>query len=99
VKPESRHPLGVNYKQYFERDTALQRCFQFVKVDEPDDASACLILRGRAGRQLPDKVFDLLETVSARVRMSLQLAAAGFGLFEQSILQLIAAEKVRKPDH
>ncbi len=45
VKPESRHPLGLNYKQYFERDTALQRCFQFVKVDELDDARACLMLR------------------------------------------------------
>jgi ATP-dependent Clp protease ATP-binding subunit ClpA len=35
VKPESRRPLGLNYKH--ERDTALQRCFQFVKVDELDD--------------------------------------------------------------
>ena len=34
------------YKQYFERDAALERRFQMVKVDEPDDARACLMLRG-----------------------------------------------------
>lgn len=87
------------YKQYFERDAALERRFQMVKVDEPDDERACLMLRGlkaryathhgvhiqdaavRAavalsrryltGRQLPDKAVDLLDTASARVRMSL----------------------------
>jgi len=88
------------YKQYFERDAALERRFQMVKVDEPDDDTACLMLRGlksryaehhgvhitddavRAavtlsrryltGRQLPDKAVDLLDTASARVRMSLE---------------------------
>ncbi|HGB3470267.1 TPA: type VI secretion system ATPase TssH [Salmonella enterica subsp. diarizonae serovar 61:l,v:z35] len=87
------------YKQYFERDAALERRFQRVLVDEPDDDTACLMLRGlksryaqhhgvhitdeavRAavtlsrryltGRQLPDKAVDLLDTASARVRMSL----------------------------
>ena len=34
------------YKQYFERDAALERRFQMVKVDEPDDETACLMLRG-----------------------------------------------------
>ncbi len=86
------------YKQYFEKDAALERRFQRVKVDEPDDETACLMLRGlksryaehhdvhisdaavRAavtlsrryltGRQLPDKAVDLLDTASARVRMS-----------------------------
>ena len=70
-----------------------------VKVDEPDDDTACLMLRGLksryaehhgvhitdeavkaavtlsrrylTGRQLPDKAVDLLDTASARVRMSL----------------------------
>ncbi|MBS6910082.1 type VI secretion system ATPase TssH [Klebsiella michiganensis] len=87
------------YKQYFERDAALERRFQRVLVDEPDGDTACLMLRGlksryaqhhgvhitdeavRAavtlsrryltGRQLPDKAVDLLDTASARVRMSL----------------------------
>lgn len=87
------------YKQYFEKDAALERRFQIVKVDEPNDEQACLMLRGLkehymryhnvhiqdiavkaavtlsrrylTGRQLPDKAVDLLDTASARVRMSL----------------------------
>ncbi|MCG3100650.1 type VI secretion system ATPase TssH [Enterobacter sp. DRP3] len=38
------------YKQYFERDAALERRFQMVKVDEPDDDVACLMLRGLKSR-------------------------------------------------
>ncbi|MFJ3483678.1 type VI secretion system ATPase TssH [Pseudomonas sp. NPDC090202] len=88
----------AEYKQYFERDAALERRFQIVKVDEPDNANACVMLRGLkpsyarhhgvhildaavetavslsrrylTGRQLPDKAVDLLDTASARVRMS-----------------------------
>ncbi|KHJ68451.1 ATPase [Pantoea rodasii] len=38
------------YKQYFEKDAALERRFQMVKVDEPDDNTACLMLRGLKSR-------------------------------------------------
>lgn len=38
------------YKQYFEKDAALERRFQIVKVDEPDDEKACLMLRGLKSR-------------------------------------------------
>lgn len=38
------------YKQYFERDAALERRFQRVLVDEPDDDTACLMLRGLKSR-------------------------------------------------
>ena len=38
------------YKQYFERDAALERRFQMIKVDEPDDDTACLMLRGLKSR-------------------------------------------------
>ena len=38
------------YKQYFEKDAALERRFQMVKVDEPDDDTACLMLRGLKSR-------------------------------------------------
>ena len=34
------------YQQYFEKDKALERRFQMVMVDEPDEASAISILRG-----------------------------------------------------
>ncbi len=36
----------AEYKKYFEKDAALARRFQLVKLDEPDLATAILILRG-----------------------------------------------------
>ncbi len=117
------------YKQYFERDAALERRFQMIKVDEPDDDTACLMLRGlksryaehhgvhitdeavRAavtlsrryltGRQLPDKAVDLLDTASARIRMSLDTVPApltrlkaqltALAMEKQALLEDIAA--------
>ena len=38
------------YKQYFERDAALERRFQIINVEEPDDDKACLMLRGLKSR-------------------------------------------------
>jgi len=38
------------YKEYFERDAALERRFQMIKVNEPDDDAACLMLRGLKSR-------------------------------------------------
>jgi type VI secretion system protein VasG len=38
------------YKEFFERDAALERRFQLIKVDEPDDDAACLMLRGLKSR-------------------------------------------------
>ena len=34
------------YKKYFEKDAALARRFQVVKVEEPDEETACAMLRG-----------------------------------------------------
>ncbi|MEH6565394.1 MAG: type VI secretion system ATPase TssH [Halopseudomonas sp.] len=87
------------YKKYFEKDPALARRFQPVKLLEPTPAEAVTILRGLApvyershgiylrddavvaaaelsarylaGRQLPDKAVDVLDTACARVRISL----------------------------
>ncbi|WP_233805171.1 type VI secretion system ATPase TssH [Paraburkholderia sp. HP33-1] len=38
------------YKEFFERDAALERRFQMIKVDEPDDEAAVLMLRGLKSR-------------------------------------------------
>ena len=84
------------YKKYFEKDPALARRFQPVKVPEPSVEQTVSILRGLvavyershgvyvrddavvaaaqmsarylAGRQLPDKAVDVLDTACARVR-------------------------------
>jgi type VI secretion system protein VasG len=85
------------YKKYFEKDAAFARRFQPVKVDEPTEAQALVMLRGLreayeashqvtikdealvaavklshryiAGRLLPDKAVDLLDTAATRVRI------------------------------
>ncbi len=86
------------YKKYFEKDPALARRFQLVKLDEPSPEQAITIIRGLrgayekahgvyirdsaveaaaklsaryiSGRQLPDKAVDVLDTASARVKLS-----------------------------
>ena len=40
----------AEYKKYFEKDAALARRFQVVKVDEPDEAKAIAMMRGIADR-------------------------------------------------
>ena len=34
------------YRKYFEKDPALARRFQLVKIEEPDEATCCIMLRG-----------------------------------------------------
>lgn len=59
------------YKQYFERDAALERRFQMVKVDEPDDAKACLMLRGLKGRYAQHHGVHMLDSaITAAVTLS-----------------------------
>ncbi|MDR6739168.1 type VI secretion system protein VasG [Herbaspirillum sp. 1173] len=48
----------AEYKKYFEKDAALARRFQLVKLDEPDLATAVLILRG-----LKEKYEDVHRVV------------------------------------
>lgn len=89
----------AEYKRYFEKDPALSRRFQPIKLGEPSEAEAVHILRGLrhvyeqahgvvigddaihaavslstrylAGRQLPDKAIDALDTACARVAATL----------------------------
>lgn len=68
------------YKQYFERDAALERRFQMVKVDEPDDDTACLMLRGLKSRyaehhgvHITDDAIRAAVTLSRRYLTGRQL--------------------------
>ncbi|CNH62708.1 type VI secretion system ATPase TssH [Yersinia intermedia] len=59
------------YKQYFERDAALERRFQMVKVEEPDDAKASLMLRGLKGRYAQHHGVHILDSaITAAVTLS-----------------------------
>ncbi|MFT4179232.1 MAG: type VI secretion system ATPase TssH [Thermomonas sp.] len=59
------------YKKYFEKDPALTRRFQVVKVDEPDDAKAVSMLRG-VGQAMAahHKVRILDEAIVEAVKLS-----------------------------
>jgi len=61
----------AEYKKYFEKDPALARRFQVVKIGEPDEASAELMLRGLVAKlEQHHKVRILEEAVGAAVRLS-----------------------------
>ncbi len=116
------------YKKYFEKDPALARRFQVVKVDEPSTEVAVGMLRGLreryeqahgvivrddavvaaakmgsryiAGRQHPDKGVDLMDTASARVKISLAAPPASLqdldARLETSRRELVAKERDRQ---
>ena len=59
------------YKKYFEKDAALARRFQVVKVEEPSEPLAASMLRGMAGlmeRHFGVRVLD--EAITEAVRLS-----------------------------
>ncbi len=59
------------YKKYFEKDAALERRFQPVKVDEPSEAVAITMLRGlRPKFEAAHGVIIQDEAVAACVRLS-----------------------------
>ncbi len=61
----------AEYKKYFEKDAALTRRFQVVKVDEPSEELALRMIRGLASRlEGHHRVAILDEALSAAVRLS-----------------------------
>jgi type VI secretion system protein VasG len=59
------------YKKYFEKDAALARRFQVVKVEEPDEETACAMLRAMA--PLMEKHFNVRvydDAICEAVRLS-----------------------------
>ena len=59
------------YQKYFEKDKALERRFQIVMVDEPDEMSSIAILRGLKERyENHHKVKILDEAIIAAVQLS-----------------------------
>ncbi len=61
----------AEYKKYFEKDPALTRRFQVVKVEEPDEDAAIRIMRGVAAKlEQHHRVRILDEAVRESVRLS-----------------------------
>jgi len=61
----------AEYKKYFEKDAALARRFQVVKVEEPDEAKAFIMMRGIAPfLEKHHKVMITDEAIESTVRLS-----------------------------
>jgi type VI secretion system protein VasG len=61
----------AEYKKYFEKDAALSRRFELVKVEEPSENLACVMLRGlREKYETTHRVNILDSAVVAAVRLS-----------------------------
>jgi type VI secretion system protein VasG len=61
----------AEYKKYFEKDPALTRRFQVIKVDEPSEDKAVLMIRGLAAVLEKHHKVDLLdEALQAAARLS-----------------------------
>jgi type VI secretion system protein VasG len=59
------------YKKYFEKDAALARRFQVVKIEEPNEAKAVIMLRGLADKmEEHHKVRVLDQAVVEAVKLS-----------------------------
>ncbi len=59
------------YKKYFEKDAALARRFQVIKVEEPSEELACAMLRGMAPlmeQHFNVRIYD--EAITEAVRLS-----------------------------
>lgn len=61
----------AEYKKYFEKDPALTRRFQVVKVEEPNDEKAIMMMRGVAGvMEQHHQVLLLDEALEDSVKLS-----------------------------
>ncbi len=77
------------YKRYFERDAALERRFQLVKVEEPDPDTALLMLMGLKERyrqhhrlQITDDAIEAAVRLSARYINGRQLPDKAIDLLD-----------------
>ncbi|MDY6075586.1 MAG: AAA family ATPase, partial [Bacteroidales bacterium] len=67
------------YQKYFEKDKALERRFQIVMVDEPDEQSAISILRGLKEKyETHHQVRILDEAIIAAVDLSIRYISDRF---------------------
>lgn len=84
------------YRKYIEKDSALERRFQPVTVDEPDEEAAIAILRGLKGKyEEHHRVMITEEAIEAAVKLSARYINDRF--LPDKAIDLIdeAASKVR----
>ena len=82
------------YQKYFEKDKALERRFQIVQVDEPDNLSTSRYITDRF---LPDKAIDLMDEAAAKLRMEVDSVPEELDEISRKIKQLeIEREAIKR---
>ncbi|WP_318764224.1 type VI secretion system ATPase TssH [Aminobacter niigataensis] len=92
----------AEYKQHIEKDPALTRRFQVVKIDEPDEAAAILMLRGIAGVlekhhqvQILDEAIETAVKLSHRYIPARQLPDKAVSLLDTSCARVAISQHSR----
>ncbi|QSI77889.1 MULTISPECIES: type VI secretion system ATPase TssH [Niveibacterium] len=87
------------YKKYFEKDAALARRFQVVKVEEPTPELACAMLRGMAplmerhfGVRVLDEAITEAVMLSARYITGRQLPDKAIGVLDTACARVALAQ-------
>ena len=92
------------YKKYFEKDAALARRFQLVKLDEPSEETATLILRGLKNKYeeahqvvVRDDAIEAAAELSSRYISGRQLPDKAVDLLDTSAAR-VKVLLTAKPD-
>lgn len=89
----------AEYRKFFEKDAALTRRFQVVKVDEPDETTAIQILRGLVptleahhGVAIADDALKTAVTLSTRFLASRQLPDKAVALLDTACARVAMSQ-------
>ena len=94
----------AEYKKFFEKDAALSRRFQVVKVDEPDEATAIAMMRGLShtleahhGVRILDEALAAAVRLSARYIPSRQLPDKAVSLLDTACARVARSQSALPP--
>jgi type VI secretion system protein VasG len=94
----------AEYKKYFEKDPALTRRFQVIKVDEPSEDKAVLMIRGLApvlekhhGVQVLDEALEAAARLSHRYIPSRQLPDKAVSLIDTACARVAISQHATPP--
>lgn len=96
---------AAEYRKYFEKDPALTRRFQVVKVDEPSEAKALLMMRGVASSlekhhkiQLLDEALETAVKLSHRYIPARQLPDKAVSLIDTACARVAVGQHAVPPE-
>ena len=94
----------AEYKRFFERDAALSRRFELVKVAEPDEPTACLMLRAMVpaleahhGVRVLDEAVTAAVGLSKRYLPGRQLPDKAVGLLDTACTAVALSTSIDPP--